>query len=158
MSNPHIGLWRNDPAMREGKYPVLLRRDGTIPEWSYFVIGAMDAAAPAALWAYAAEARRMGMAPAYAEDVYRLGHEFMTERLDRIAAKQRPGDPDKGPHRKDDPLTLQLARGEITMAGIAATLARVQALEREVEVLRLYGNKDCTEMADERLKQVEGGE
>jgi hypothetical protein len=29
---------------------------------------------------------------------------------------------------------------------------RIEELEREIEVLRLYGNKDCTAMADEVLK------
>jgi hypothetical protein len=31
--------------------------------------------------------------------------------------------------------------------------ARIEELEREVEVLRQYGNKDCTAMADEALAQ-----
>jgi hypothetical protein len=30
---------------------------------------------------------------------------------------------------------------------------RIKRLEREVELLRLYGNKDCTAMADEVLKK-----
>jgi hypothetical protein len=30
-------------------------------------------------------------------------------------------------------------------------LNRIKLLEREVELLRLYGNKDCTAMADEAL-------
>ena len=30
---------------------------------------------------------------------------------------------------------------------------RIQRLEREVEMLRLYGNKDCTAQADEALKE-----
>lgn len=30
---------------------------------------------------------------------------------------------------------------------------RIKRLEREVEVLRLYGNKDCTAMADEALSK-----
>jgi uncharacterized protein YlxW (UPF0749 family) len=32
--------------------------------------------------------------------------------------------------------------------------ARIKHLEREVEVLRRYGNKDCTAQADEALKEV----
>jgi oligoribonuclease NrnB/cAMP/cGMP phosphodiesterase (DHH superfamily) len=31
---------------------------------------------------------------------------------------------------------------------------RIKHLEREVEVLRLYGNKDCTAQADEALKEA----
>jgi predicted RNase H-like nuclease (RuvC/YqgF family) len=30
---------------------------------------------------------------------------------------------------------------------------RIKRLEREVELLRLYGNKDCTAQADEVLKK-----
>ena len=30
---------------------------------------------------------------------------------------------------------------------------RIKRLEREVELLRLYGNKDCTAMADEALSK-----
>jgi len=31
--------------------------------------------------------------------------------------------------------------------------AEVERLQREVDALRLYGNKDCTAMADEALKE-----
>lgn len=34
-----------------------------------------------------------------------------------------------------------------------ALKARIQRLRREVELLRLYGNKDCTAQADEVLKK-----
>lgn len=30
---------------------------------------------------------------------------------------------------------------------------RIKRLEREIELLRLYGNKDCTAMADEALSK-----
>lgn len=33
----------------------------------------------------------------------------------------------------------------------------IDELEREVEVLRLYGNKDCTAMADEALQKGKKG-
>ena len=35
-----------------------------------------------------------------------------------------------------------------------AANARIKRMEREVEVLRLYGNKDCTAMADQALKEA----
>lgn len=31
-------LWRNNEGTREGKY-LVQRRDGTVPEWPYFVMG-----------------------------------------------------------------------------------------------------------------------
>ena len=38
---------------------------------------------------------------------------------------------------------------------LAAITKERDRLEREVEILRLYGNKDCTRMADERLKELQ---
>jgi len=40
-------------------------------------------------------------------------------------------------------------------ATVLALLARLERLESEVETLRRYGNKDCTAMADEALKENE---
>lgn len=123
MSNPQIGLWRNDPKLREGKYPVVLRRDGTIPEWSWFVLGELDPAAPAALLAYAATARSLGMAELYCADVERLSLAFSAAQA-FAKVNDGLGDPDQGPHRHDDPLTLELGRGETTMAEIVKDLGR----------------------------------
>lgn len=55
-------LWRKSPETPEGKY-LVKRRDGTIPEWPNFVLGAKDPAAPAALRAYADSARELGFNP-----------------------------------------------------------------------------------------------
>lgn len=35
--------------------------------------------------------------------------------------------------------------------------SKIRQLEREIEVLRLYGNKDCTAMADEVLERERQG-
>lgn len=77
---------------------LVMRRDGSVPEWPYFVIGARDPAAPAALTAYAHEAQRLGMDPEYAKDLVRLADEF-----DRWREAAGEGDPDAPPHRVDDP-------------------------------------------------------
>lgn len=37
-----------------------------------------------------------------------------------------------------------------------ALQARVDELQHEVDILRLYGNKDCTAMADDMLKTNKG--
>ena len=50
------GLWRNDPETSEGKYPIVLRRDGTVLPGPYFVICSRDPCAAAAFAAYANEA------------------------------------------------------------------------------------------------------
>jgi hypothetical protein len=100
MEKPPAGLWRRDPQTPEGKY-LVKRRDGTIPEWPSFVLGARDPAAPVALRAYADECRRLGMNEKYCEDIIRLAFEFIQYRL-----QYGDGDPDRGRHRKDDPQTI----------------------------------------------------
>lgn len=98
------GLWRDDPKTPEGKY-LVKRRDGSVVEWPNFTIGAKDPCAQAALHAYAEKARSIGLTAGYADSVHRLGDEFETYRL-----VQGTGDPDRGKHREDDPLTVEEMR------------------------------------------------
>jgi hypothetical protein len=101
------GIWRNNPETKEGKY-LVKRRDGTVPRWPWFVLGARDAAAPKALLAYADEAERLGMDPAYVRDVRDLAVHFEEWR-----EEAGNGDPDAPRHRKDDPATVaEMAEGE----------------------------------------------
>jgi hypothetical protein len=100
------GLWINNPETREGKF-LVKRRDGTVPEWPYFVLGARDPAAFAALIAYADEAERLGFAPVYVTDV-----RAMALRFEEYRAAHGDGDPDAARHRKDDPATIAEMRGE----------------------------------------------
>ena len=102
---PAAGLWRFSPETPEGKY-MLVRRDGTVPEWPFFAIGAKDPCAPAALRAYAEEARRLKMNSDYVNDIYTLAGEFARYRFDH-----GDGDPDRGRHRIDDPATVAKMRG-----------------------------------------------
>jgi hypothetical protein len=97
-------LWRNTDGTREGKY-LVVRRDGTVPEWPYFVIGAADPAAPAALRAYADSCEQLGMDPLYVEDLKVLASDFEAYRL-AVGA----GDPDAPRHREDDPVTIEKMR------------------------------------------------
>src|SRR4051812_26870453 len=94
------GLWRNNPETSEGKY-LVKRRDGTIPSWPYFVIGGVDPAAPDALRAYADEAERLGMDPAYVADVRAMATIFEDWR-----EECGDGNPDGPRHRIDDPATV----------------------------------------------------
>lgn len=111
-----IGLFRNDPETREGKYPVLLRRDGTVPEWEWFVLGERDPAAPFAIRAYADEAERRGFDPAYVRDLREMADTWdRSQALEAdLRAKglvpEKPADPDGPRHRKDDPDVLQFPR------------------------------------------------
>lgn len=94
------GLVRDNPATPEGKY-LVKRRDGTIPEWPSFVLGARDPYAVPALLAYAKAAGDAGCNEQWVARIYMLATEFDTYR-----AEHGDGDPDKGVHRKDDPATV----------------------------------------------------
>lgn len=95
------GLWRNQEGTREGKY-LVLRRDGTKPEWPFFVIGAADPAAPMALRAYASMADFVGMDKEYIRDILALADEF-----DDYRCSNGEGDPAAPRHRKDDPSIVE---------------------------------------------------
>ena len=99
------GLWRNNPATPEGKYPIVLRRDGTPMEKRYLVLGFGDPCAPAAIYALAAQAELLGLDPQYVADLRALAEEAELYRL-----KVGAGDPDAPPHRPDDPIVLAWAR------------------------------------------------
>jgi hypothetical protein len=98
------GLFRNADGTRTGKY-LVKRRDGTVPQWPWFVLGAADPAAPTALKAYARAARNHGMDPQYVSEIFALADEFETWR-----ARNGYGDPDAPKHRIDDPETVAQMR------------------------------------------------
>lgn len=98
-------LWLNDPKTPEGKYPILLRRDGTPVEHPFFAMLARDPAAPAALRAYADEAERLAYDSAMVADVRALATAYENYR-----SMAGSGDPDAPRHRKDDPAILAWAR------------------------------------------------
>lgn len=99
-------LFRNQDGFEGGKY-LVQRRDGSVPDWPYFVIGAADPAAPAALRAYANAAMDFGMDAEYAEDVLALADEFLEWRREGVT-----GDPDAPRHREDDPeIIAKMKRG-----------------------------------------------
>lgn len=100
-----MGLWAKDSATPEGKYPIVLRRDGSAVEHPYFVILARDPCAKAALLAYADEAEKQGLPRDYVNDVRDLAYEF-----ENYSIEVGLGDPGAPRHRKDDPATLAWAR------------------------------------------------
>jgi hypothetical protein len=93
-------LWKNTDTAPEGKY-LVKRRDGTIPEWPWFVLGGADPAAPAALRAYADRAERLRFDPDYVHDIRAMADEW-----DDFRMEKGPGDPDAQPHRQDDPAVI----------------------------------------------------
>jgi len=101
-------IWRKTAEYPEGKY-LVVRRDGSIPEWEHFVLGDRDKAAPAALRAYADKAEELGYEKDYVQSVRDLAIEF-EETSKTHAPVGRP--PDQGPHRRDNPGVLALMRRE----------------------------------------------
>lgn len=99
-------IWAKTKEFFEGKF-LVVRRDGTIPAWPHFVLGARDPAAPAALHAYADKAARLGLDPEFVKSVRELAEDFDTYRF-----KYGNGDPDAPPHRTDNPSVLAMMRGE----------------------------------------------
>jgi hypothetical protein len=99
-------LFSKTQGYEGGKY-LVLRRDGTVPEWPYFVLGAADPVAPAALRAYADGAEKLGMDPQYVADLRELADQFWAWR-----AEHGEGDPDAPRHRVDDPQVIaRMKRG-----------------------------------------------
>ena len=117
MSSAKAGGFRGEEV---GKF-LVLRRDGSVPDWSWFVLGAADRAAPEALYAYA-DAVRVPMCSVevwdYSRDVYKIGEAFAKERIEREKTGKKKGDPEAGKHRTDDPLVIALMKGEVTWAEI----------------------------------------
>lgn len=100
------GLWSKDPATPEGKFPIVLRRDGTPLEKPYFVLVLHDPAAAPALRAYADEAERRGWDAKFVADL--RASAAVSEQLS--ADPDSGSDPDAPPHRTDDPAILAWAR------------------------------------------------
>jgi hypothetical protein len=97
-------LWKNNPDTPEGKY-LVVRRDGTVPQWPFFVMAASDPCAPVALRAYAVACEGMKMDPEYVSDLRRLADQFTKWRTEH-----GDGDPDAPRHRTDDPETIARMR------------------------------------------------
>lgn len=85
---------------------LVVRRDGTIPKWPWFVLGARDPAAPAGLRAYAMAARKLGMDLEYCDSVVELARDY-----EMYNAMNGNGDPDAPPHRHDDYSVAQAMAG-----------------------------------------------
>ena len=106
-------IWAKTDEFREGKF-LVVRRDGTVPHWPLFVLGARDPHAPAALRAYA-EACKFDyrLDPEYAKSIFELADDF-----EAYNAMHGDGDPDAPPHRKDDPAVIAAMRGQDTTLSV----------------------------------------
>jgi hypothetical protein len=97
-------LFVNNPETPEGKF-LVLRRDGTIPPWPYFVMGAADPMVPTALRAYADKAQELDKDPEYVRDILALATRFEEWRLEN-----GEGDPDAPAHRQDLPSIIAIMK------------------------------------------------
>ncbi len=113
-TTPRRGLWRYSDGTREGKY-LVQRRDGTVPDWPYFVLGAADPAASSALCHYADACNRLGFDAEYVADVLALADQFDEWRNDHTT-----GDPDAPKHRTDDPGVIAKMREATERGGGSA--------------------------------------
>lgn len=80
---------------------LVVRRDGSVPDWPYLVLGARDPAVPDAIRALAVKSRELGMDEEYVFDLQGLADDF-----DQYRVEHGNGDPDAGPHRPDDPTVI----------------------------------------------------
>lgn len=106
-------IWAKTAEFSEGKYMVV-RRDGTIPEWPHFVMGGFDPCAAPALRAYATAARKAGYDPAYTASIEELAHDF--ERLAETERARKIANPTAGPHRQDHADIIGLMGGTLPEA------------------------------------------
>lgn len=107
-------IWAKTKEFYEGKF-LVVRRDGSIPHWPHFVLGARDPAATAGLLAYAEKARELGYDPAYCDSVVELATKDFPEYL----AQEGAGDPEAAPHRRDVPEVLAAMRGQPSTINVA---------------------------------------
>ncbi|MGM4891218.1 hypothetical protein [Tardiphaga sp. 839_C3_N1_4] len=98
-------VWAKTEEFSEGKF-LVVRRDGSIPHWPHFVLGARDPATPDALRAYADICQRLGYEPEYVASLRELADDFNSYRL-----LHGEGDPEAPPHRVDDPNVIDAMRG-----------------------------------------------
>lgn len=121
MPSAQLGGFKYTPG---GKF-LVVRRDGTIPKWTWFVLGARDPFAYAALQAYATavnvqachtkEKAQANKLFDYRDDIRQLAEDFRSER-----EKTGNGDPEATPHRPENLAikSLMLSKGEADLRGL----------------------------------------
>jgi hypothetical protein len=107
-----VKIWAKTKEFSEGKF-LVVRRDGSIPLWPHFVLGARDPAAPAAIRAYAATCAGNGLDPEYVASLLELADDFDAYRL-----KEGNGDADAAPHRKDDHEVVMAMQGHDNLISV----------------------------------------
>lgn len=102
-------IWKKDQNIDGEKY-LIVRRDGTVPHWPHFVLGARDPIAALVIRFYADTVMAQGGDDEYADSLYELADDF-----DAYRESQGDGDPFASPHRADDPRVLLAMQGTTVM-------------------------------------------
>ena len=98
-------IWAKTKEFSEGKF-LVVRRDGTVPHWPHFILGARDEYVPIALRAYASAIENDPDGDKdYAASIRELAGDFDSYRL-----VHGDGDPFAPPHRRDDPTVIAAMR------------------------------------------------
>lgn len=97
---------KSDGPVKEGKF-LVVRRDGTVPHWPAFVLGARDPHAEQAIRHYAYSVLESGGDKEYAASLHELADDFRAYR-----AAHGDGDPWAPPHRHDNTQVIHAMRGE----------------------------------------------
>lgn len=105
-------IWAKTKEFSEGKF-LVVRRDGTIPHWPHFVLGARDPIAPIALRAYAKAAEDNGIDSEYCDSILELADDF-----DDYRQEHGKGDPEAPPHRQDYDQVINAMRGDPALISV----------------------------------------
>jgi hypothetical protein len=113
-------VWAKTKEFSEGKF-LVVRRDGSIPHWPHFVVGARDPCSTHALMAYADKAEALGFDPEYVASIRELAGDFFAYR-----DEEGCGDPDAPPHRRDDQNVIAAMRGYDATINVKSDTSNVQ--------------------------------
>lgn len=105
-------IWAKSKDFSEGKF-LVVRRDGSVPHWPHFVLGARDPASPVAIRAYADACEQQGSDARYVASLRDLADDFEAYR-----AREGDGDREAPPHRTDDPDVIDAMRGRETVIAV----------------------------------------
>jgi hypothetical protein len=106
-------IWAKTEEFSEGKF-LVVRRDGSVPHWPHFVLGARDPHAPAALRAYVEAAESDPQIDSeYLQSILDLADDFEDYRK-----REGNGDPNAPPHRTDDPNVITAMRHKFSVISV----------------------------------------
>ena len=109
------GLWRKNPETKEGKYPIILRRDGSVLNTPYFVMTLKDPCTAHALAAYATAAKKLSFDSEYVQDIREMASESLRLSQEDMMREEGPtADPDAPRHRQDDSDVLRWVSRVVT--------------------------------------------